>query len=78
MLDVFKQFTACHSRQVSERGDILSPKYAPDITAPAVTAGGIQPYPIPSAAIPIVPAVVHELPVAKDMIQQIIQTAARK
>ena len=50
---------------VSENGDILSPKYAADTTAPAVTAGGIPiPDPMPTMATPKVPAVVQALPVA--------------
>ena len=52
---------------VSESGDILSPKYAPDIMAPAVTASE-KPWtrPIPRRATPIVAIVVHELPVIRE------------
>ena len=57
---------------VSESGETLSPKYAPEMIAPA-----IQPVskpcasPIPIKAIPIVAMVVQELPVITDTIQQI-------
>lgn len=48
---------------VSERGEILSPKYAPDMIAPA-SYPLLNPIisPALSIAIPIVPIVVHELP----------------
>lgn len=64
---------------VSERGDILSPKYAPLIIAPSVCAGGIpRPAPIPIRAMPIVPMVPHEVPVARDTMEQINSVATRK
>ncbi len=64
---------------VSERGDILSPKYAPDIIAPAIIGVGIpNPIPTPISAIPTVPAVVHELPVANETIAHIIHVATKK
>ena len=49
---------------VSESGVILSPKYAPQITAPAAVASE-RPitFAMPTNATPSVPAVVHELPV---------------
>ncbi|MEG0580418.1 MAG: hypothetical protein RR490_10925, partial [Niameybacter sp.] len=48
---------------VSDRGDILSPKYAPDIIAPAIILFGIpRALPIPNKAIPIVPTVVQDEP----------------
>ena len=48
---------------VSDNGDILSPKYAPDIIAPPISPVGIpRTFPIPSKAIPIVAIVLHELP----------------
>ena len=49
---------------VSDSGVILSPKYAPQITAPAAAACE-RPitFDIPTKATPRVPAVVHELPV---------------
>ena len=51
---------------VSEIGVILSPKYAPEITAPAAMAGS-APTSGASAtkATPSVAAVVHELPMAR-------------
>lgn len=64
---------------VSESGETLSPKYAPEMIAPA-----IQPVskpcasPIPIKAIPIVAMVVQELPVITDTIQQIRQVDTKK
>src|SRR4029453_6683294 len=51
---------------VSESGVILSPKYAPQITAPAAAASD-RPITvaIPTKATPRVPAVVQELPVTR-------------
>ena len=64
---------------VSERGDILSPKYAPEIIAPAVSPAEIpNAVPIASSAIPIVAMVDQELQVARDTIAQIMQEAKRK
>ena len=64
---------------VSDRGDILSPKYAPDIMAPAVIpAGTPSPLPIPISATPMVPTVDQELPVAVAITAQIRQLASRK
>ena len=49
---------------VSDRGVILSPKYAPQMTAPAATASSSpRTVLMPTNATPRVPAVVHELPV---------------
>jgi len=49
---------------VSDNGVILSPKYAPQITAPAAVASGRpSTLAIPTKATPRVPAVVQELPV---------------
>lgn len=63
---------------VSDKGDILSPKYAPEIIVPAICGVGIpRPVPTPIKAIPTVPAVVQELPVARETIAQIIQVAIR-
>ena len=46
---------------VSDMGDILSPKYDPETTAPAVMAGLTpRPMEIPMSATPMVPAVVYE------------------
>ncbi|CAM5191738.1 hypothetical protein LSPH26S_02237 [Lysinibacillus sphaericus] len=55
---------------VSDKGDILSPKYEPEITAPAIIGAGIpilKPIPIP--ATPIVAIVDHELPIASETIE---------
>ena len=61
---------------VSERGDILSPKYAPEIIAPPINPNGNPiAVPIPSRAIPNVAIVLHELPVAIDTIAVIIAVA---
>ncbi|MPN00231.1 hypothetical protein SDC9_147425 [bioreactor metagenome] len=55
---------------VSEIGDNLSPKIAPEITAPAVIAGSMpRPPPIPIRATPKVAAVPHEVPVARHDIE---------
>ena len=57
----------------------MSPKYAPDITIPAVSAGLIpRPVPIPIRATPIVPPEVQALPVATDTIAHKIQPVGRK
>ena len=64
---------------VSERGDILSPKYAPESTAPATTGKGkLRPCPIPISATPIVPAVPQEVPVAMEVMEQMMSVAGRK
>ena len=64
---------------VSERGDILSPKYAPEIIAPA-TIPGFKPraVPIPIKAIPTVAAVVHEEPVAIETMAHTMVAATKK
>ena len=64
---------------VSDKGDILSPKYAPEITAPATTPGG-KPiaFPIPTNAIPTVADVVQLLPVATEITEQITTVDGRK
>ena len=63
---------------VSDNGDILSPKKAPETIAPPVSDGGIpSPKPIPIIARPTVPTVPHEVPVATEMIEQIRQTETR-
>ncbi len=52
------------STVVSDIGDTLSPKYEPEIIAPAVHACGTSnASPIPSKATPIVATVVHDDPV---------------
>ena len=64
---------------VSLKGDILSPKYAPDSTAPAVIPNEMpKASPIPIKAIPTVAAVVQLLPVAMEIMAQITTLAAKK
>ena len=59
---------------VSDIGDILSPKYAPEIMAPALRAEGTpRASPIPNSAIPIVAIVVHEVPVITEISDEMIQ-----
>ena len=75
----FTSQTAAAILVVSDNGDILSPKYAPDIIAPATIPVGIPiAVPIPKNAIPTVAIVLHELPVANDIIAEIIATTNRK
>ena len=63
---------------VSERGESLSPIYAPEIIAPAVICGGIpSPAPIPIRAIPIVAAVLQEFPVVSATIKDKISAAGK-
>ena len=63
---------------VSLIGDILSPKYAPEIIAPAIKPVFISiAWPMPSKATPIVAIVVHELPVASEIIALTMQAANR-
>ena len=58
---------------VSLKGDSLSPKYAPEITAPAIIPEGKpKALPMPIKAIPTVADVVQLLPVAKEIIAHII------
>ena len=58
---------------VSERGEILSPKYAPDMIAPATQPSWIpKERPIPIKANPIVAIVVQELPVINETIVQVM------
>ena len=64
---------------VSDSGDILSPKKAPEITAPAVIGAGIpSPAAIPISAIPMVPAVPQDVPVASEVIEEIIRAVGKK
>ena len=64
---------------VSDKGDILSPKYAPLSIAPAISPSEIfNALPTPTNAIPMVADVVQELPVAIDTIIEIIQAANKK
>ena len=63
---------------VSDSGVILSPKYAPQITAPAAIASSRpSTFAMPTNATPSVPAVVHELPVTMPTSAQITAAAAK-
>ena len=65
--------------QKSDSGDCLSPKKAPQQTAPAVIATGMpKPMEMPMKAIPMVEAVVQEEPVIVDMIAHMMATKGRK
>ena len=63
----------------SESGDILSPKTAPEIMAPAVKAG-LTPKvdPIPNRAIPTVETVVKPEPMASPTSEQTMKTDGTK
>ena len=64
---------------VSESGETLSPKYAPEMMAPAIQPGSNPcASPMPIKAIPMVAMVVHELPVITDTIQHIKQVETKK
>lgn len=64
---------------VSDRGLILSPKYAPDRIAPAVIGAGMpRPFAIPIRAMPIVPAVPQLVPVAREVMDAIKTVATKK
>ena len=64
---------------VSDIGDNLSPKYAPDTTAPAtIPKSKPNAPPIPIKAIPTVAEVVQELPVAIEITEHIINVAGKK
>ena len=64
---------------VSDSGDILSPKYAPEMIAPTVMPSGMpRPCPTPTRATPMVPMVVQELPVKVDTMVHSRQDASRK
>ena len=64
---------------VSDKGDILSPKYAPDIIAPATRPFDIpKALPIPNRAIPTVAIVDQELPEASETIAHMMAAATRK
>ena len=64
---------------VSLSGDILSPKYAPEITAPATTpTSKPSAFPIPINAIPIVAEVDQLLPVARATIALMTTQAGKK
>src|SRR5690554_6329914 len=64
---------------VSDSGEILSPKNAPETTAPAVQyVGTSKPAPIPISARPTVPTVPQEVPSDTETTEHIIMAAARK
>lgn len=64
---------------VSDNGEILSPKYAPEIMAPAIQPSSNPcALPMPIKAIPMVAIVVQELPVITDTKAQIMQVEVRK
>ena len=64
---------------VSLSGDILSPKYAPEIIAPAVhPSEKPRARPMPSRARPMVAIVVHDEPVINDTTALMTQAEARK
>ena len=63
---------------VSDKGEILSPKYAPEMIAPA-TSPSLNPsaFPMPSRATPIVAIVVQELPIINETRAQMTQAVKR-
>ncbi len=64
---------------VSENGESLSPKYAPDTMAPAaIPEGTPNVVPIPISATPTVPAVDQELPVIKETTEDRTQAVTKK
>lgn len=82
VLDVVKRSLSAtaEARLVeSDSGDILSPKIAPEMMAPAVIAGLIPSVlPIPKRAMPTVEMVVKPEPMAKPTIEQTKKTDGRK
>ena len=64
---------------MSLNGDILSPKYAPEMMAPAVQASLIpRACPMPNSATPMVAMVVQELPESNEISAQMMQALTRK
>ena len=64
---------------VSLKGESLSPKYAPEMIAPALHGAGTpSAVPIPKSATPIVATVVHDVPVSRDTMAQMMQAHTRK
>ena len=60
-------------------GESLSPKKAPETTAPAIMGAGMDMLmPMPIRARPTVPALPQEVPVAREVTQQIKKAAGRK
>ena len=75
----FEPVTAAAKLVVSLKGDILSPKYAPDIIAPATTPrSNPNAFPIPIRPIPIVAVVDQLLPVARATIELMITQVGKK
>ena len=72
--------TICGTRiVVSDSGVILSPKYAPQMIAPAAISFETPITPaMPTNATPSVPAVVHELPVTVPTMAQMTAVARKK
>lgn len=63
---------------VSLMSDTLSPKYAPDIMAPAIQPSSKpRARPMPIRATPMVATVVHDEPVRSDMTAQMMHAAMR-
>ena len=63
---------------VSDKADTLSPKYAPEMIAPAIQPSEYPcASPTPIKATPIVAIVVHELPVTIATMAQITHATAR-
>lgn len=63
----------------SESGDILSPKTAPEMIAPATSAGlALSATPIPNKAIPIVEIVVKPLPMDRPTKEQTMNVDGTK
>lgn len=70
--------TDAASTVVSLSGLILSPKYAPEIIAPAVhPVSNPKARPMPSSAMPIVAIVVHDDPVITDTTALMTHAEAR-
>ena len=64
---------------VSDIGEILSPKYDPEIMAPATKPSSIfNALPIPNNAMPMVAIVDQELPVATETVAHSIKAPPRK
>ena len=63
---------------VSLISEILSPKYAPEIIAPAIhPSSNPSARPIPISATPIVAMVVHDEPVSNEITAQMMHDAGR-
>ena len=63
---------------VSEIGDILSPKVAPQTIIPATNGSGMfMVLPMPINTTPSVPTVPHDVPVATDIMAHSIMPTAR-